>query len=369
MKRRILLKVSSIIPYRNGMLDGVGRSSIELIKKIQEINDPDLEFRLYCTGLKSVFFNFYHWRIKHFSLPFSLRGSSKLSLLLEPLCRRWFVKCDLFHITNNFDEVYKNENFIVTIHDMILYEKKPECRLLFEKVGAKSKMIVTCSAFSKREIIKYLHVPDDKVVVIPWGINHAIFFNRPLMEIVKTLDKYDIKTPYFFSCSCGDKRKNPDITIKAFSDLIQHNANATLVMVWGNCPSEIKNEFRNIIEDGRVKIINGVSNDELACLYSGALASYYISSAEGFGFPMLESFACGTPCVTCANTSLKEIGGTLAFYVKERDVENTKKSMEYFLSQCEYDTQSLVEYSKMFNWQFTAKMYLELYKKVLDISK
>lgn len=365
-KKRILLKATNIIPYRNGMLDGVGRSTIELLKNMMVLNSDDLEFQIYCTGLKSLFFDFYHWRIKHHRLLFSLRGSSWLSSVLEPLVRKLFWSYDLFHITNNFDSVYDGENFIVTIHDLILYRENVDLRPSFERVAKKSKAIVTCSNFSKKEIVDLLHVSPEKIYVIPWGINHSVFFERSNDDIAKVKGKFKIETPYFFSCSCGSKRKNPDVTMQAFVDFLKSENHATLVLVWGNCSSELKEEYSKYIESGQIKILNGVSNEDLAALYSGALASYFISSAEGFGFPLLESFACGTPCVTCNNTSLTELGKGYAYYVKDRNVRETEESMEYFYHNGKGNVDTLVDYAKKFNWADTAKQYVDLYRNVLN---
>ena len=101
-------------------------------------------------------------------------------------------------------------------------------------------------------------------------------------------------------------------------------------------------------------------------MYSGALASYFISSAEGFGFPLLESFACGTPCVTCNNTSLTELGKGYAYYVKDRNVRETEESMEYFYHNGKGNVDTLVDYAKKFNWADTAKQYVDLYRNVLN---
>ena len=80
----------------------------------------------------------------------------------------------------------------------------------------------------------------EKIYVIPWGINHSIFFKRNDKDIAKVKEKFKIEMPYFFSCSCGSKRKNPDVTMQAFVDFLTNGNHATLVLVWGICPSERK---------------------------------------------------------------------------------------------------------------------------------
>ncbi len=363
--KKILIKASEIIPYRNGMLAGVGRSTIELIKQFIDINDPDVDFSISTSGIKGLFFDYYSWPLKHYTFPFYLHESTNFSAKLETFIRKNFIKPDLFHITNNFDTTYPNEKFVVTIHDMILYDKDPSSRETFKNIATKSKAIVTCSSFSKNDIIAKLHVPEEKISVIPWGINKSIFFKRDEKQIQNICGKYKIETPYFFSCSCGDKRKNIDIAIEAFSLVLKDYPNATFVISWGNCPAAIQEKFQNEIKANRLKIIQGVSNDDLAALYSGALATYFISSAEGFGFPMIESFACGTPCVSCYNTSLMELGQNHAYFVPERNIEETKKSMIHFLDNKFNDKNGLIEYAQKFDWKETAQKYIDFYKNNL----
>ena len=288
-----------------------------------------------------------------------------MSSLIEPIIRKRVLKPDLFHITNNYDSIYEGENFIVTIHDMILYETRPELRSKFEQMGKLSKMIVTCSNYSKNEIMRLLQVPSEKIRVIPWGIKHELFHPYVKSQVELVLNKYSIKEPYFFSCSCGDKRKNSDITLEAFRRFSNEHSGYTLVLIWGNCPEGLALKYEQEIKSGSIRIINGVPDKDLACLYSGALATIFISSAEGFGFPLLESFACGTPCVTCNNTSLAELGNSYAFFVKERSVEETSESMNYYAEHGKMTSLELVEYANTFDWNKTAMEYLSVYKETL----
>lgn len=253
MRKSILIKATNIMPYRNGMLDGVGRSTIELIKNILAQDSSDIDVQVYCTGLKSLFFKFYGWKIKCHRLILSLRGTSKMSFLLEPLVRKYLYSYDLFHITNNYDTVYPGEKFIVTIHDLILYRENPQLRSTFETMAEKSRAIITCSDFSKAEIINLLHVNPDKVNVIPWGINHDLFYRRKKEEVETVKSKFGITTPYFFSCSCGSKRKNPDITLEAFAEFYTKGGRGALVLVWGNCPYELKQKYEHYIKKVSLK--------------------------------------------------------------------------------------------------------------------
>ena len=366
--KTVLLKVSDILPYRDGLIAGIGRSSIGLIEEFLRISDPDIKFKIYCTGFKSLFFrHFYSWHIIYHSLPIYVRRSTSFSKLIEPYLRKYFFSYDLFHITSNYDKIYHGEPFVVTIHDLILYHEDRKCQADFHTVALKSKAIITCSEYTKTEIVKLLGVSSKKIHVIPWGINHRVFSPQNEDEICRVKSKFGISNDYFFSCSCGSQRKNPDISLEAFAKLTNKYENIKLVMVWGNFPTYLKEKYRTLIKKKRIIIISGVSDHELSCLYTGAIATLFISSAEGFGFPLLESFACGTPCITCNNTSLSELGRNLAYFVKERNVEETSDAIEYyFLNRASKSNKdAYIQYASNFTWYRTATEYIRVYKEIL----
>ena len=103
-------------------------------------------------------------------------------------------------------------------------------------------------------------------------------------------------------------------------------------------------------------------------VYNGATATFFPTRYEGFGFPILESFACNTPVVTCRNTSLPEVGGNIALYTDEDGVDEMSYYMELFENE-NFDLHLFREqaknYIKRFSWENTALQYVELYKSLL----
>lgn len=368
MRKRILIKAALIMPNKNGFVPGIGRSNVELINALISLDDPELELSYYCVGLKSLKSLPYKWPIKYYPFPILGKLKSYFDSWLEPVYRKFIVGYDLLHLTGNYDGIWSNENFVLTIHDLIQYGLYPNTRSRFRKSVKYAKAIFTCSEYTKKEIIREFGTQQDKIHVIYWGINHDLFYKRSDTQVNKVLLKYQIDTPYFFSCLGVDptNRKNTDITMAAFRLFIKSHNNFSLVLTWSACPKYLIEEYSSEIKNGKIMILKGVSDEELACLYSGALASYFISSAEGFGFPILESFACGTPCVTCRNTSLTEIGADKAVFVKERNIYDTLASMLQFAQNGKGDCTPLIEYAKTFKWDSTAKQYIEIYKRIFN---
>ena len=88
----------------------------------------------------------------------------------------------------------------------------------------------------------------------------------------------------------------------------------------------------------KIIFLSYVSDETLLSLYNGASVTLFPTLSEGFGFPILESFACGTPVMTCRNTSLPEVGGDVALYVGENDIDEMVDVMRLF-ENMKYDTE------------------------------
>ena len=364
MKKTILIKAMGLAPIRKGgYIGGIGRSNVALLRSFEKTNDPDIEFELYSQHIRTPFYKGEDWKFKYHR--YLVPGKLNNRVCIEPLWRRLVLRYDLLHITGNFGWVSKKENFVVTIHDVFMLAEHSWTKKPFWDSALYSRSIVTCSEYTKEDIVRTFKVPAEKITVIPWGIDLDLFHPRNEREIKAVMNKFGIKGRYFFSCSCSHPRKNAKFILAAFRQFINENNDCTMVLTWSNPPKELTEEYAKEINEGRIKILDFVTDEELATLYSGALASIFVSSFEGFGFPILESMACGTPCVTCRNTSLEEVGSDKAYYVKEKDADAITEAMFYFTKYGKGDKDALTTYAKGYSWDNTARQYIEFYKKNL----
>lgn len=368
--KKLLIKASGITnPSWRGYNSGVGRSTYMLLNELSKRSINSFEIEIYVNGISSINFNFYHWNFKYSKFPVPDKIGCYYTNI-EAFYRCNFKKYDLLHIPHNIDKIYKNENYVVTIHDIIAYKQTRDNKIKKKwiEMAKNSRAIVTCSHFSKQDIINDLNIDPDKIFVIPWGIDREKFFIKGNESIYNDLKIIGIHQPYFLAVSCSHPRKNIYILLKAFSQFCvsKINQNNILVLVWNNPPKELLSEFSNEIKHGKIRFINYVDDSMLVSLYNGATATFFPSRYEGFGFPILESIACGTPIVTCKNSSLPEVGGDLAQYIDEDSIDDIVDYMKMF----ENNDFNIIDFRlnseshlENFSWNKTAIDYIKFYEK------
>lgn len=377
--KRLLIDVNSIVPYYvTGKVTGIGRTTLELIQALAKIPELPFEVTLYSQNMKGI-------GGRNTSLPFKdkhlyLPHREKVDRLLARFpVREWFTGYDLMHIPHNFEYVYRPDKCVVTLHDA-LFMKMQESVFEHEKMKQivppfmhQCKHIITCSEASKRDIVETMGVNPEKITVIYWGVKHDIFFPQKdkLSVRDKLQSKFKLSNPYFLSVSCNAERKRTDVLVRSYIALSSKQPlSHDLVLVWGNPPISLLEEVKNSRVTNRIHFLKNISDEDLALLYNGAGAMFFPSSYEGFGLPLLEAMACGTPVVTCRNSSLDEIAGEAAIYLEE-PISNSLCNVMRQFDQHELDLNSMIEKglkrAALFNWEKTAKDTIQVYSKMLNL--
>jgi glycosyltransferase involved in cell wall biosynthesis len=376
MKKRLVIDVNSIIPlFMQGYLSGIGRTTLELVEEIDRLkSDLPFEIVLYTQNIRG-----FTPRDFGISLPYRnlfLPSKDYINPYITPFrMRTLLTQYDLWHCPHNDGDVDNVKKSIYTLHDLLVLtcpgefsEKQAErVRKVLPKKLNKCRAIITCSESSKNDIIRYFDIDPGKIHVTYWGINHALF--KPADDkafLRKELTaKFGINKPYFFACSCNYKRKNTIELIKAYNLLSKQHPENDLVVVWNYYGKDIEELTR---DNNRIHLIRRVSDEDLAKLYNGAIATYYPSKYEGFGLPILESMACGTPVVTANNSSLPEIGLDIASYLETNDVDGILSSMEKIENGNAFAPNSIdrgINHASTFTWKRCAEKTLDVYQKYI----
>lgn len=369
--KRVLIDVNSVVPYYvSGRLSGVSRTVMELVQALDRLDSLPVEISLYSQNMKGIGGTNLatHFHSHHLYLPHRERVNRVLKAL--PV-REWLYRYDLMHIPHNYELVHRPDRCVVTIHDAMFFSY-PESFLGHEQARAvippfarQNRAIITCSQNSKKEIVQYMNIPEEKVHVVYWGTDHKLFHPRE-----KKSNAYCRNAPFFISSSCDVGRKNTISLIRAYEQFARDQPEHHLILVWRTPPQEVLDLCRNSPPlRGRVHFARNISNEELAQLYSDATATFFPSRYEGFGLPILESMAAGTPVVTCANSSLPEVGGDAAFYTDPDDIDAMTQHMREFANR-NYNEEQLrlasLKQASAFTWEKAARETVNVYQTCLN---
>ena len=216
--KKLLIDVNAVVPYYVfGKVNGIGRTTLELVQALAKINDIPFDIELFAQNMKGVGGKNIDTAFKshHLYLP----NRSAINKLLSHIpVREMFTGYDLMHIPSNFEYVYKPEKCIVTIHDAMFFSYPEDflghdfARKNYPQLAQRCKAVITCSENSKREIANYMDVKESKIFVCPWGVDHELFKIRS-----KKTNRFTGNDPFFISVSCDIGRKNTISVIKAYS--------------------------------------------------------------------------------------------------------------------------------------------------------
>jgi len=283
------------------------------------------------------------------------------------------LSVDILHYPANLASLFKGIPSIVTLHDVMMFEYKSKQRFenfytnfIFRKAIKKAEIVITVSEYSKKKIIEYLDIPPEKIQVIYHGIDPVFrkILDRDVID--ESLKKYNIKEGYIFCVGGNTTRKNVSRLISAYLELRKNNFITYKLLITGALKSR-EELFKGIpsayLND--IIFLPYITNEELASFYNAATLTVYPSCNEGFGFPVLEAMACGSPIVTSNRTSLPEVGGNGACYMNPFSIEDiSRKILEVLMNNSlrESFIKNGFERVKQFKWESTARETLDVYE-------
>jgi glycosyltransferase involved in cell wall biosynthesis len=258
---------------------------------------------------------------------------------------------------------------VVTIHDLVPFhyryrswfkqgvQRKIERR--FRETADRADLILTDSVHSVGDIVELLAVPPGKIRMIPLAADDFEPWTGPKDR--GGLDRFGLGGgPFFLYVGANEERKNLARLREAFGRLRTELGDPELIICGPVAPDEPA-------EPG-VRWVGRVTEPELRALYGNALAFVFPSFYEGFGLPVLEAMASGTPVICSNATSLPEVAGQAALYFEPQDVDALAAAMlrccrEPALRQ-ELEAAGLAQASR-FRWEDTARQTLAAFDALL----
>jgi len=302
---------------------------------------------------------------KIYSFPPSLMDFIWNSLHVYPI-EKLVGKVDIFH-SSDWTEPPSMLPKVTTVHDLVPF-KYPQTttdniRNAHKKklawVIRESKKIIAVSESTKNDLISILKVPEEKIVVIPEGVEEKM---RPqpieIQEIVKR--RYKTGDEYLFALSTLEPRKNQVGLLKAFEIVKKSYPNLKLVI------GGMKRVDGANIESKDVIALGFVPQSDLPALYSGCLCFVHPAFYEGFGLTPLEAMACGAPVAVSNTSSLPEVVGEAGVYFDPQSPQSIAQGIiKAIQERARLRTLGLTQ-AKKYSFKQTAIKTYNVYKEVLE---
>ena len=366
-------------------LTGVGQYSSNLIKNLQYI-DSSNTYEFFFTGIKDVYnFNLYKQvlglNIRNVKIP------NKVLNLLSSFTGKTLLPLDIFlgspDIIHSlapliFLSGVSKSKLIVTVHDLT-FLVHPETHIpitleinkTIHKTLKSADAIIADSMATKKDIIRLIGINEKKIYVIPLAAREEFKPVNNKFVINEAKKKFHINGSYIIFLGSLEPRKNIVRLLKAYSDLkSKKKIKEKLVIVGqkGWLYNPIFSEVRANKIESDVIFTDYIPTSDVVKLINGAKLLIYPSIYEGFGLPILEAMACGTPVITSNISSMPEAGGDAAYYINPLNVSSISEGLLTVLNsrslQRELSKKGLIQ-ARKFSWEKTAKQTLSVYKELL----
>jgi len=351
---------------------GISRYFFELIKRFDEIENSCEVATLFTDN--AYYNKRFNPKLNRFLPDSHFKGKKRITNYLNARKSIREVQkgnFDLFHPTyydDYFLDRLKGKPFVVTFYDMIhekfsnQYESfKSDIKIFDNKrrLLENSSKVIAISETTKKDIIEFFDVDPSKIDVVYLGnsLQNFDIENKPLIE-----------EDYILFVGNRENYKNFNFFISAIAQLLI-DTNLKLICAGGGdfSPQEVV-LIQTLNLENRVVLRKIINDDVLANYYAHALFFCFPSLYEGFGIPVLESFACGCPALLSSGGSLPEVGGEAALYFDPRNAESLRKSAHELINN-QVLRQNLSEKGferlKQFSWDATFLETLEVYKSVI----
>ena len=250
---------------------------------------------------------------------------------------------DVYHSTQLSLPARRRFPAVVTIHDLApLIWPAHYLRLPYSRMGhawqyalaRRADAVIAVSEATKRDVVERLHVPEERVTVVPEAVDSE--FDPPLPEDGRALARARFGVPERYVLYVGqfDPRKNMRGLLRAFAAAADRDKDLRLVIV-GEL-GKLSSHLREALESERVPrervIVTGFVDDPtLAALYAGAECLLHAAFLEGFGLTALEALAAGTPVVGYAGGAVAEVVGDAGLLIPSGEENSLADALVRFL--------------------------------------
>jgi alpha-1,3-rhamnosyl/mannosyltransferase len=314
--------------------------------------------------------------------PFSVRQQWTIPKLLRMLKdeqeMRGFARPILYHSLYYLMPYRPRVPTILTFYDAIPLrfpaQVSLQARLFFRFTMSlalrASAHVVAISLSARDDLLAYFEIAPHQVTTVPLAPDPR-FKRQSSSEVERVRARYALPQEFLLYFGINKPHKNLARLLQAYAGLESPTLPLIIAGAWDERYPEAKQEAAKLALSGHVHFLGPISEQDLPALYASATAFVFPSVYEGFGLPVLEAMACGTP-VACSNTSsLPEAAGDAALYFDPQNVTEMIAVLQRLLTdaglRADLRTRGLHRAAR-FSWRHTAEATLAIYRQIVDSS-
>ncbi|MFW9079918.1 glycosyltransferase family 4 protein [Pseudomonas sp. P2757] len=359
---------------------GIGQYVAELVNALRSENDVEVAL-------------FHGWGWSSQLPDAAMPGYSRLTPLLRQIpgayqARRWLEQkrfdqgraqnIDLYHEPSLWPLAFDGPT-VITLHDLThlhFPETQPPARLKeIERrlaIGVQqAQVILTDSQAIADEAQAYFALPAERFVVAPLGVAER-FHPREPHAIDAVLKAHAVTAREYFLCvGTLEPRKNLSLALRAHAllpEAVRQRFPLLIVGMAGWQREQFSDELHQALACGHVCLLGYLPDEQVAQLLAGARALIFPSLYEGFGLPVLEAMASGTPVVVTRSSAMPEVAGAAGNYIEADDAAGLRDAMSQLIDdQAHWQAcrEAGLQQARLFSWTHCAQATASAYRQAM----
>lgn len=321
----------------------------ESIVRTMAAQAPDDTFFLFATGTEETLMNLPAFRepnivVSPVTIPNKL-ASALWALPHGPAMERFLPQAPDVWLFPNAHLLKTTLPYAVVFHDAALrtvpnfFTFKDHLRAWVtneDRVFRRAKRVIAVSEHSKRDATAYYNVPSERITVANLGVDHDVYGPREQPSDRSYRAAYDLNQPYLLSLATHEPRKNIDSVITAYTAFRDQGGSAIPLVLAGAKgwkTSHIDAALTATPYRNDIREVAYIPEKHKAAILRGAKALIFPSFYEGFGLPVLEAMACGTPVITSITSSLPDVTGNSALCIDPLNITDIVQALHQLLDE------------------------------------